>query len=167
MRRVQSCVSGFLLLASATAWAGIEPYPEAVIGESASTRSRAEVVAELREAIRSGRMYDHPYMYADRQAFAQAGSQAGGETRAAAQVTVGPDGAVVVWGDTRAARVRIQAEAAEANRLGLLSFGEGDPPIATDEQEQLIAVAGRRAVESMRAADAIGQGAAGTQVATR
>jgi hypothetical protein len=167
MRRVHSCVSAVLLAVSATAWAGIEPYPEAVIGESASTRSRAEVVAELHEAIRSGRMYDHPYMYADWQAFAQSGSRSGDQTQAAGQVAIGPDGAVVVWGDAREARVRIQAEAAEANRLGLLSVGEGDPPVATAEQEQLIAAAGRRAVEAMQVDDTMGRVAAGKQFASR
>ena len=146
MRRVQRCVSGFLLLASATAWAGIEPYPEAVIGESASTRTRAEVVAELHEAIRSGRMYDYPYMYADWPALAQADSRADDELRSDGPVTIDANGAVVVWGDTHLMRVKIQAEAAEANRLGLLSFGEGDPPVATAEQEMLIAAAGRRAI---------------------
>jgi hypothetical protein len=51
-------------------------------------------------------------------------------------------------------RTRIQAEAAEANRLGLLSVGEGDPPIATAEQEKMISDAGRRAVDSLRVAAA-------------
>jgi hypothetical protein len=149
MRRVHGCVSGLLLAISATAWAGVEPYPEAITGPAVSTKTRAEVVAELQDAISRGRMYDLPYMYADRVAFAQS-SGAAGDVQSTTQVTAGPDGAVVVWGDARLARVRIQAEATEANRLGLLAFGEGDPPIATAEQEQLIAAAGRRAIAGLR-----------------
>jgi hypothetical protein len=34
----------------------------------------------------------------------------------------------------------------EAQRLGLLNFGEGDAPVASPEQEKLIADAGRNAV---------------------
>lgn len=147
MRRIHSCVSGLLLAASAAAWAGVEPYPEAVIGESVSTRTRAEVVAELHEAIRTGRMYDFPYLYADKQAHEAQQAQAAGDAQTDTQVTTGPDGSVVVWGNSRLMRVKIQAEAAEANRLGLLAFGEGDPPVATAEQERQIAAAGRRAIE--------------------
>ena len=148
MRRVHGCVSGLLLAISATAWAGVEPYPEAITGPAVSTKTRAEVVAELQDAISSGRI-DLPYMYAERVAFAQS-SGAAGDVQSTTQVTAGPDGAVVVWGDARLARVRIQAEATEANRLGLLAFGEGDPPIATAEQEQLIAAAGRRAIAGLQ-----------------
>ncbi len=153
MRRSQSCVSGFLLLASAAAWAGVEPYPEAVIGENVSTKTRAEVVAELHEAIRSGKMYDFPMMYADSQVFVEARSrtassaQAGGQSSAASA-----DDTIVVWGDASVLRAKIRAETEEANRLGLLGFGEGDPPIATAEQEELIAAAGRRAVRLLQVA---------------
>lgn len=167
MTRVQSCGAAVLLAASTAAWAGGGIYPPLAVDDGVPGKTRAEVVAELHEAIRSGRMYDFPYMYADWPALAQAGNRAGAETQAAGQVTIGPDGAVVVWGDTRAARVRIQAEAAEANRLGLLSFGEGDPPVASAEQEQLIAAAGRRAVEAMQVDDTVGRVAAGTQFASR
>ena len=145
MRWSQSCVSGFLLLASAAAWAGIEPYPAAVMGETVSTRSRAEVVAELHEAIRSGTMYDFPFTYTDRLALAKARRDIAGNAQAAAQ----NDNTVVVWGDARVVRARVQAEAAEANRLGLLSFGEGNPPVASAAQEQQIAAAGQRAAEQM------------------
>jgi hypothetical protein len=149
MRRVHHCVSAVLLVASATAWAGYEPYPEAVIGESVSTKTRAEVVAELREAIRTGQMDDSPSLYAERQALAESNRLAAAGEASAGASSVAFDGdAVVVWGDARLVRAKIQAEAAEANRLGLLSFGEGDPPIATAEQEELIAAAGRRAVSN-------------------
>ncbi|MBA3254264.1 MAG: DUF4148 domain-containing protein [Pseudomonadota bacterium] len=42
-------------------------------------------------------------------------------------------------------RAQVKAELREAARLGLLSFGEGDVPVATPAQEQLIADAGRHA----------------------
>ena len=45
-----------------------------------------------------------------------------------------------------------QAELAEARRLGLVVYGEADVPIATPEQEKLIAEAGRRAVNPQLAA---------------
>lgn len=41
----------------------------------------------------------------------------------------------------------IEAELAEARRLGLLAVGEGPYPVGTDEQEQLVQQAGRRAAE--------------------
>jgi hypothetical protein len=55
-----------------------------------------------------------------------------------------PDEVPVVATKTRA---QVQAELAEARRLGLVVYGEADTPIATPEQEQLIAEAGRRAVQ--------------------
>lgn len=157
MRRVHSCVSGLLLVVSATAWAGVEPYPDAVIGETVSTKTRAEVVTELHQAIRAGRMYDFPVMYADKQAIAEERRQVASNAQAAGQSTnAGGSNAVVVWGDARLVRAKVRAETEEANRLGLLSFGEGDPPIATAAQEEQIAAAGRRAVEAIRVAEARG-----------
>lgn len=44
-------------------------------------------------------------------------------------------------------RAVIEAELAEASRLGLLLVGEGPYPIGTEEQEQLVQQAGRRASE--------------------
>ena len=46
-------------------------------------------------------------------------------------------------------RAQVKAELREAARLGLLSFGEGDVPVATPAQEQLIADAGRHAAEKV------------------
>jgi hypothetical protein len=42
---------------------------------------------------------------------------------------------------------QVKAELREATRLGLVSIGEGDVPIATAEQERLIAKAGKDAAE--------------------
>lgn len=144
MRRVQSCIPGLLLAVTASAWAGGGLYPPIAADEGVSTRTRAEVVGELQEAIRVGRMYDFPVMYADKQALAEAQRQVA-EASEQSGVANAAD-VIVVWGDASVMREKIQAEAAEANRLGLLAFGEGDPPVATAEQEQLIAAAGRRAI---------------------
>jgi hypothetical protein len=140
MGRVRICSAAMLLGASAGAWAGGGPYPPAAVGEGTSTKSRADVVSELHAAIRAGQMYDFPSMYADKVAQ---------DIARTAQPAVQSDDTVVVWGDARVLRARVQAEAAEANRLGLMSVGEGSPPIATAEQEQLIAAAGQRAAEQM------------------
>lgn len=149
MTRVHSCAAGLLLAASTGAWAGGGPYPPLAVDDGAPTKTRAEVTAELHEAIRSGRMYDYVFTYEDRQALAEERRQAAIAAQSSGRSVAADDGdVVVVWGDARLTRIRIQAEAAEANRLGLLAFGEGDPPVATAEQEALIAAAGRRAIET-------------------
>ena len=48
---------------------------------------------------------------------------------------------------TPRSRAVVLAELHEAQRLGLVSIGEGDMPIATAEQERLIAKAGRDAAK--------------------
>jgi Domain of unknown function (DUF4148) len=48
---------------------------------------------------------------------------------------------------TSRSRAEVLAELHEAQRLGLVTFGEGDIPIATAEQEHLIAKAGHDAAE--------------------
>jgi len=94
--------------------------------ESAETSktTRAEVVADLREAQRLGLI-----------SVGEAGFKFTEPTAANAKP-----------------RVQVVAELHEAQRLGLVSIGEGDIPIATAEQERLIAVAGLRAVELSRMA---------------
>jgi hypothetical protein len=49
-------------------------------------------------------------------------------------------------------RAEVIAEYLEARRLGLVSYGEAPLPVATPEQEQKIAEAGRRAAEQSRLA---------------
>ena len=163
MTTVQICSTAVLLAVSAGAWAGtwdgIEPYPSAVQGEDVSTKTRAQVIAELHEAMRLGLIVngerDFPVMTPVQvRMIAAAGERAGGHDLVAqGHAATYADDVVVVWGNSRVVRVKIQAEASEANRLGLLSFGEGDPPIATAEQEQQIAAAGRRAVDALRVAE--------------
>jgi len=46
-------------------------------------------------------------------------------------------------------RAEVQAELREATRLGLVSIGEGDVPVATAEQERMIAKAGHDAAEQL------------------
>lgn len=145
MWQSKTCGVALALAMATSAWAaGVEPDPDAVVGQSVSTKTRAEVVAELHDAIRTGQMYD---VYDGWLAHAKAPGRASDEAQAAAQMANDPDGTFIVWGNASLMREKIQAEAAEANRLGLLAFGEGDPPVATAEQERLIAAAGRRATE--------------------
>ena len=46
---------------------------------------------------------------------------------------------------TTKTRAQVKAELAEARRLGLIVYGEADIPVATPEQEKMIAEAGQRA----------------------
>lgn len=131
MKRVHLSGVALVLAVTTSAWAGVEPYPAAVQVEEVSTKTRAEVIAELHEAQRLGLMTS-----VDGDFPSARFSQESGDT-------------VIVWGDARALRVKIHAETIEANRLGLISVGEGNPPVATAEQEELIAAAGRRAVETI------------------
>ena len=159
MPRVQFCSAALLLSACATAWADGEMYPPMPIADGVSTVTRAQVKAELREAIRLGLIvngeHDFPTITpAQGRMIAVAGRRAAGhDVVSRGEVIEDPGDVVVVWGDPRVLRVKIQAEASEANRLGLLSFGEGDPPIATAEQERQIAAAGRRALDALRVAE--------------
>lgn len=59
----------------------------------------------------------------------------------------GERGYLVAEVSSSRSRAEVVAELREAQRLGLLSVGEGDAPIATAEQEQLIAKAGHDAAE--------------------
>ena len=89
------------------------PEPEGV----STVITRAQVVAELREAQRLG------------------------------LVTVGEDPyAVITQRASTKTRAEVVAELREAQRLDLVDVGgEGDAPVATAEQERLIAEAGLRA----------------------
>jgi len=128
MRRVHLSSAALVLAVAASAWADGRPYSPSIGYDHASSKTRAQVIAELQEAQRLGLM-----------------SSVEGDFPVA-KVSQGLGDAVVVWGDGRPMRAKILAETIEANRLGLLSFGEGDPPVATAEQEELIAAAGERAV---------------------
>ena len=161
MRQLQICSAAVLLAASAGAWADVEPYPAAVQAAPVSTMTRAQVIAEFQEALRLGLIVngegDFPVVTpVQMQLIAKAGERAAGHAQVAqGPVIEHPGDVVVVWGDPRVLRAKIRAETIEANRLGLISVGEGNPPIATAEQEELIATAGRRAVEALRFAESL------------
>jgi hypothetical protein len=114
----KASIVAVLVLASGAAFAGGGPYPEPAIPESGpSSKTRAQVMAELREVPGLGLTNSEGDVFSDM-------AKHTGPTKTRAQVV---------------------AEMREAQRLGLLNFGEGDVPVATPEQERLIADAGRKA----------------------
>ena len=125
MNATKSIVAVFVMSAAGAAFAGGGPYPLPAIPESSPT-TRAQVIAELRDAQRFGQMIV-------------------GER----DVPSDPRHQVAVT----KTRAQVLAELREAQRLGLMNFGEGDVPVATAEQERLIADAGRRASEPTRLAE--------------
>ena len=107
----------FAIGLAGAALAGGGAYPEPYLDKSDGPgRSRAEVVAEVLQAQRDGTLGN------DESGFPPSVHSGPGKTRA-----------------------EVIAEMEEAQRLGLLMTGEGDVVIATAEQEQQIAGAGRRA----------------------
>ncbi len=134
MKQAHLSSVAFMLAVTSSAWAGVEPYPDAVLAEQVSGRTRSAVIAELHEAQRLGLVSigdgDFPSVKLSQQSADSATLQ----------------------GDARTMRAKIHAETLEAASLGLLSFGNGNPPIATAEQEKLITAAGESAVSLARAA---------------
>jgi len=65
----------------------------------------------------------------------------------------GERGYVVAEAQPSRSRAEVQAELREATRLGLVSVGESDAPVATAEQEHLIAKAGHDAAEQFARSD--------------
>ncbi len=77
-------------------------------------------------------------------------SRAGADARAAAnpgavRVTGGEQGYVFEVVPSTLSRAEVLAELRAAQRLGLVTYGEAGPPVATPEQEALIARAGELA----------------------
>lgn len=108
------------LAGSALADAG--NYPEPYLAKSEGPgRSRAEVIAEVMQSQREGRLN---FVESE---FPSSVHSAPGKSRA-----------------------EVIAEWQEAQRLGLLSTGEGDSKFATPQQNEQIAAAGRRAAESVQ-----------------
>jgi hypothetical protein len=89
----------------------------------APTKTRAEVMAELRQAEREGRVARNE---ADVQRIADAGFR------------------------SQKSRAQVRAETEEARRLGLAEAGEGGAPTPTPEQLDRIRVAGQRALDAGR-----------------
>lgn len=134
MKHAQLSSVALMLAVTGSAWAGVEPYPEAVQAEQVSAKTRAEVTAELREAQRLGLISSGEADFPN------------------ARVSHWSADSVALRGDASAMRVRVRAETIEAAKLGLLSFGNGNPPIANAEQEKLIAAAGKLAADEARMA---------------
>ena len=65
----------------------------------------------------------------------------------------GERGYVVAETQPSRSRAEVVAELREAKRLGLVSVGESDAPVATAEQEHLIAKAGHDAAEQFARSD--------------
>jgi len=118
--KATASIVAVLVFASGAAFAGGGPYPEPAIPESGTSKTRAQVLAELHEAQRLGLIHV-------------------GEGDIRSDPSKQP-GSIKT-------RAQVVAEMREAQRLGLLNFGEGDVPVASPEQEKLIADAGRRAAE--------------------
>jgi hypothetical protein len=121
MKTSYAVLSVFAMSVAGAAFAGGGSYPEPYLAESGPGKSRAEVIAEVKEAQRLGLLSvgegDYPVI----------ASAASGRSRA-----------------------EVVAEMAEAQRHGLLTIGEEDAKVATSEQEQWIAAAGRRVAEQVR-----------------
>ena len=159
MTRVRICGAALLLAASAAAQAGFEPYPQAVQVEQPSTKTRAQVAAELQEAIHEGRITTGDGDNAVRapvqtqtiaDAFRHMIDPASGRTdEARAPDAAYADDVVVVWGDGSAPREQVRAETLQAARLGLLANRE-DGNFPTTEQLEMIAAAGQRAIAADR-----------------
>lgn len=132
MKKVHISTVAAMLAITTSAWAaGIEPYPESALGQDASTKTRSEVITELHEALRLGQIEIGEGDFPNTRLDAQTGDTA------------------TAPGDAGRSQARMRAETIEAGRLGLLSSGEGDPPIATAEQEESIAAAGRLAADAL------------------
>ena len=145
MTRVRICGAALLLAVSAAAQAGFEPYPQAVQVEQPSTKTRAQVAAELQEAIREGKV-----TYGEGDDAVRAPVEAQSIADAFKHMIepaspAHPGDAVVVWGEQSVPREQVRAETLEAARLGLLANRE-DGNFPTTEQLEMIAAAGQRAI---------------------
>lgn len=132
MKRVHCSSIALLLAVTTSAWAGGGLYPRDTDPAGAPGKTRAEVSTELHDAQRLGLM-------------------AGVEGRfPGAEVDQGRGSMGDSPADAGKSRGQVRAETDEAGRLGLLSIGEGNPAVASAEQEALIAAAGKRALGQAR-----------------
>jgi predicted RNase H-like HicB family nuclease len=120
MKATYAVLSVFAMSVAGSVYAGGGPYPEPYMVQGESVKTRAEVRAELREAQRLG------------------------------LVSTGEEGIRFAASEgSDKSRAEVAAELEEAQRLGLLTIGEEPFKVATPEQEQMIAEAGRRAAEQV------------------
>lgn len=129
MKRVHLPAGALLLALATSAWADGGPYSPDISYDHASSKTRAQVIAELHEAQRLGLMtpVDGDFV----------------------SVKVAEQGRDTI-ADQRVLRVQVRAETLEAARLGLLGNGEGGSTFATPQQQEMIAAAGRRAADDAR-----------------
>jgi len=125
MRRVDLCGVALLLAVTASAWADGGPYSPDIGYDHASSKMRAQVIAELHDGQRLGLM-----------------TSADGDFP---NVGVTDQSSTTIV-DQRVMRAKVRAETQEAARLGVLGNGEGGSQIATPQQQEMIAAAGRRAM---------------------
>ena len=127
---------------------GEGPYPPDDLSATAAaspSKSRAQVRAETAAASRLGLLNfgegDVPQATPEQERII---ADAGRQAALTAGVDYLPDyTSVAAEAVPVKSRAQVRAETAAASRLGLLSFGEGDVPQATPEQERIIAEAGR------------------------
>ncbi len=123
MKTKFAVLSVLAMTVAGSALAGGGAYPEPYLWHGESTKSRAEVIAEMEEAKRLG------------------------------QFSVGDEGPPVFASQGAGkSRAEVVAELEEAQRLGLLTYGEDGVKFSTPAQEQQIAVAGRGAAGQVRVA---------------
>jgi hypothetical protein len=120
MNRKLTIFSVFAISLAGSALADAGNYPEPYLASSEGPgRSRAEVIAEVMQGQREGKL-----------------NVAEGDFPSSVHSSPGKSRAEVI------------AEWKEADRLGLLAIGEGDSKVASVEQNEQIAEAGRQASES-------------------
>lgn len=155
MRRALICGAALLLAVSASAQTAIEPYPQAVQPDNVPAKTRAQVVAELQEAIKQGMVTYGEGDMAVRapiqtqsiaESFRHFVELASGGTQYTGQPSIAQaEDTVIVWGERSVPRVQVRAETLEAARLGLLENRE-DGNFPTTAQLEMIAAAGVRAL---------------------
>src|SRR5262249_48063648 len=116
------------------------------------TKSRAEVLAELEQAIASGEMPRGDNAFAPEEwKSTKTRAQVVAELTqaiAAGQLPVGDNAFVPEQWKSTKTRAQVVAETREAARLGLLrSYGDQEPKVASAKEEQQIRLAGLRAIE--------------------
>jgi hypothetical protein len=126
MKRVRLSGVALLLAVTTSAWADGGPYSPGIGYDHASSKTRAQVIAELRDAQRLGLLTSADGDFLNLKVTERAGD-------------------TIV--DQRVVRAQVRAETQEAARLGVLSNGEGGSTFATPQQQEMIAAAGRRAAD--------------------
>jgi len=126
MTRVQLSSVALMLAASTCAWADGGAYPTPYAGSAdVAGKTRAQVTAELHEAQRLGLVTRVDGDFVNLNVAERAGD---------------------TIADQRVLRAQVRAQTQEAARLGLLRNSEGGSLIASPQQQEKIAAAGRSAV---------------------